>query len=130
MLRDTTQVEVLLLHAPDQPTKVEFAAAVAVSVTCVAGGKVALHVDPQLMPAGLLTTDPCPVPVRLTDSVGKSLNVAVTDSLLVNVMAQVPEPLQAPDHPAKKELDMAEAVSVTWVPLEKSAVHELPQVMP
>jgi hypothetical protein len=54
----------------------------------------------------------------------------VTDSLLVNVMAQVPEPLQAPDHPAKKELDMAEAVSVTWVPLEKSAVHELPQVMP
>jgi hypothetical protein len=124
------QVGAVPLHAPDHPAKVEFAAAVAVRVTCVAGLKLALHVDPQLIPEGELVTVPCPVPLRLTDKIGKSLNVAVTDSLLVNVIAQVPEPVHAPDHPAKKELVMADAVNVTCVPLEKLAVHELPQLMP
>ena len=129
-LRVTLQVGVLPLHAPDHPAKVEFDPAVAVRVTGVAGLKVALHVDPQLMPEGLLVTVPCPVPLRLTVSTGKSLNVAVTDSLLVNVITQVPEPLQEPDQPEKNEFAIAAAVSVTCVPLEKLAVHELPQLMP
>jgi len=39
-------------------------------------------------------------------------------------------PLQEPDHPAKKEFAAGEAVSVTWVPLEKLPVQVLPQLMP
>jgi len=50
------------VQAPDQPAKVELVAALAVSVTWVPEGNVALHVDPQLMPAGLLVMVPVPLP--------------------------------------------------------------------
>jgi hypothetical protein len=56
------------LQTPDQPAKVEPAAAVAVSVTAVPVLKVAVHVIPQLMPVGLLVTMPAPLPVALTVS--------------------------------------------------------------
>lgn len=54
------------LHAPDQPANVELALGVAVNVTEVPLAKLALHVCPQLMPAGLLTTVPVPVPESCT----------------------------------------------------------------
>src|SRR5580704_856341 len=54
------------LQAPAQPIKLMPWAGVAVSVTCVPLLKLALHVDGQLMPAGLLVTEP--LPVKLTAS--------------------------------------------------------------
>jgi hypothetical protein len=63
----TLQVPVPV-QAPDQPVKVELAFGVAVSVTAVPLGKLALHVVPQVMPAGELVTDPPPVPATATFS--------------------------------------------------------------
>jgi hypothetical protein len=51
----------LPLQAPLQPKKLMPWAGVAVSVTGVPLLKLALHVDGQLMPVGLLVTDPLPV---------------------------------------------------------------------
>ena len=52
-------------QAPLHPTNVEFALVSAVSVTTVLAANDAWHVPPQVIPAGLLATDPPPVP-RLT----------------------------------------------------------------
>jgi hypothetical protein len=52
-------------QAPLQPPKKEFEAAVAVSVTCVFCGKLAEHVEGQLIPAGLLVIVPLPVAVTV-----------------------------------------------------------------
>jgi hypothetical protein len=60
------QVELLPLQPPVHPVKDEFAAAVSVSVTWVPLAKLALHVAPQVMPAGLLLIVPVPVPAGLT----------------------------------------------------------------
>lgn len=56
--------ELCPLHAPLHPAKVEFALGAAVSVTWVPLVKVALQVDPQLIPEGLLVMVPLPVPDR------------------------------------------------------------------
>jgi len=63
----TVQVPVPV-HGLDQPANVEPVAAVAVSVTCEPPAKLALHADPQLMPAGALTIEPVPVPALSTVS--------------------------------------------------------------
>src|SRR5258708_833223 len=57
------------LHAPVQPENVEPEAAVGVSVTDMPCAKFALHIAPQLIPAGLLITEPLPVPESATMSV-------------------------------------------------------------
>jgi hypothetical protein len=54
------------LHAPDQPANVDPALGAAVSVTEVPAAKLALQVEPQVMPAGLLVTVPEPVPAAVT----------------------------------------------------------------
>ena len=54
------------VHAPDQPANVEVPLGAAESVTAVPLAKVVLHVDPQLMPAGLLVIVPAPVPAFCT----------------------------------------------------------------
>lgn len=69
-LRVTVQPPVPLHPPPDQPPKVDPAAAVAVSVTAAPELKVAVHVAPQLIPAGEDVTVPEPVPVLATVSVG------------------------------------------------------------
>jgi hypothetical protein len=51
------------LHAPPNPVKFEPEAAVAVSVTSVPEVKLAVQVDGQLIPAGLLVTLPLPASV-------------------------------------------------------------------
>src|SRR3954453_19364138 len=64
-LRVTVQAPVPL-QAPDQPAKAEVGLAVADKVTAVPLGKLAVHVDPQLMPAGLLVMVPAPLPALWT----------------------------------------------------------------
>jgi len=119
LFRVTEQVPVPL-QAPAHPAKVEFAAGLAVRVTCVPELKLALQVGAQLIPAGKLVTMPVPAPPRPTVSVNVgsefSLNMAITEVLLFRVTAQVPVPLQAPPHPAKVEVGPAAAVRVTLVP--------------
>src|ERR1700728_5185804 len=55
----TTQLP-LPLHAPLQPLKNQPLAGVSVSVTCVPLAKLALQVEPQLIPDGVLVTVPLP----------------------------------------------------------------------
>ena len=117
------QVALVPVQPPAQPTKVEPSAEAAVRVTAVPGAKLAPHVCPQLMPDGVLLTLPLPVPLRVTASTGESLKVAVTEEFWLNVILQTPTPLQAPDHPAKKELAAGAAASVTSVPLAKLTLH-------
>jgi len=127
----TAHVGALLqLPLPVQPAKDEPAAAIAVKVTTVPGLKFALQVCPQSMPDGALVTLPFPVPFKFTVSIGEVLKFAVTEVFWVRVTLQTPVPLQAPDQPEKNEFAPGEAVSVTWVPLEKLAVQVLPQLMP
>ena len=73
-------------HAPVHPANVELAPGLAVSVTDVPVVKLALHVGPQLIPAGALVTVPVPVPDSVTVSCtvaggggAEALKVAVTD---------------------------------------------------
>jgi hypothetical protein len=55
-------------HAPVHPLKVAPPVGVAVSTTLVPEVKDAVHVVPQLMPAGLLVTVPFPFPESVTVS--------------------------------------------------------------
>ena len=48
------------LQAPPQPANVKPAAGFSVNVTCVFWANVAVQVDGQLMPAGVLVTVPVP----------------------------------------------------------------------
>jgi hypothetical protein len=65
--------------SPVQLANREPAAGVAVNVTGCPEANGPLHVAPQLIPAGLLVTDPVPVPALVMVSVlgGSELNVAV-----------------------------------------------------
>jgi hypothetical protein len=59
---------VVPVPSPLHPSKVEPASGVAVSVTVDPLLKLAEHVAPQLIPAGLLVTVPLPAPVFVTES--------------------------------------------------------------
>jgi hypothetical protein len=73
------------------------------------------------MPAGLLETEPLPVPAfAMPSSTGRSVNVAVTDLATLIATVQVDDaPVQAPLQPVKLEPAAATAVSVTLAPLTK-----------
>jgi hypothetical protein len=62
----TTQLPVPL-QAPPQPVKLQPLAGASFSVTCLPLAKLALQVEPQLMPVGELLT--APLPDTLTESV-------------------------------------------------------------
>jgi hypothetical protein len=121
----TVQLGPVPLHPPPfHPANNEPVPAVAVRVTRLLGSKLALQVCPQLMPEGLLVTLPVPVPPRATVKTGEVLKFAMTETFCIKVTLHVPVPLQAPDQPAKKGFAVGEAVSDTWVPLEKLAVQD------
>jgi hypothetical protein len=106
-----------------------------VSVTSVPLAKLALQVGPQSIPEGALEIVPVPVPAAFTVSIAGlaiMLKLAVTCWAALSVSVQVGLlPLHPPPvHPAKDELAPAVAVSVTWVPLAKLALHAGPQLMP
>lgn len=132
--RVTTQVPVPEQPPPDHPPKVDPAFAVAVSVTAVPLAKPAVQVEPQVMPAGELLTEPLPLPESATVSCGPLdadvLNVAVTDAAEETMMLQLPVPLHAPDQPAKVDPLLAVAVSVTDVPAVNVPLHVWPQLIP
>jgi hypothetical protein len=110
-----TEQPPLPLQAPLQPMKLMPWVGVAVSVTGVPLVKLALHVDGQLIPAGLLTT--VPLPVKLTASVKfNCTNVAATDCAEFIVTLQVPVPLQALAQPLNFQPLAGVAVRVTCVP--------------
>src|SRR3954471_3878238 len=92
----------LPVHAPDHELNTPFEPGVAVSVTFVLSGKLALHVVGQLIPWGVLVTVPVPDPLIVTVSISPIVNAALTDSALVIVIAQEPLPEHAPLHPPKK----------------------------
>ena len=58
------------------------------------------------------------------------LKVAVTLVSAVTVTSQADVPLHAPPHPVNVELPVGFGVSVTLVPLSKSALQVLPQLIP
>lgn len=60
--------------------KVDPAAGLAVSITTVLGGKLAVQIVPQLMPAGVLIMVPEPVPVEVRVS-AKGIKVKVAPTV-------------------------------------------------
>ena len=62
----TVQFPVPVQPLPLQPAKTEPAAGVAIKVTVAPDENLAEHVEPQLMPDGLLVTVPVPVPALFT----------------------------------------------------------------
>jgi hypothetical protein len=58
------------------------------------------------------------------------VNVAVTAAAALIVTVHGPVPVQAPLHPVNAEPALGVAVSVTTVPLTKSALHVAPQSIP
>jgi hypothetical protein len=91
------------VHAPPQPAKTHPVSGVALSATTVPRAYVAEHVEPQLMPAGLLVTVPDPDVVTLSEydpsstaswsarcAVPPRASVACTVKLLVATAVGVP----------------------------------------
>ena len=121
------QLKPLPEQAPVHPANCEPVAGLAVSVMDVLAGKVALQVLPQLMPLGVLVTDPVPVPSLVTVRVlltTTASNCALTLRAWSMLTVQLPDPRQAPDHPTNCEPIAALAVSVTEVPCAKDCVAD------
>jgi hypothetical protein len=115
--------------SPVQPANVEPADGEAVSATPVPEANDALHVAPQLIPAGLLVTVPEPVPALLIVSVYICVNVAV--QLRAADIVTLPSLQSAsPVQPANVEPADGEAVSATPVPEANDALHVAPQLIP
>lgn len=123
------------LQAPLQPVNVAPVEGIAIRVTFDPLAKLALQVDPQLIPTGALVTVPEPVPDLVTESDWVVLvawvKVAVTDSAFFMVTMQVfllPE--HAPLQLENVDPPSAVAVRVTLEFLMKSWAQTLPQLMP
>ena len=109
------------------------------TVMLVPAGKLAEHVDPQLIPAGVLVTVPFPEPLndlvtettKLLPPPPEALKVAVTVVLLVRWIVAVPVPeVPPPLQPANTEPAAGVAVRVTLVPEENDFEQVEPQLMP
>jgi hypothetical protein len=119
-------------QAPDQPAKLEFAAAAAERVMLVPWAKFAVQDCPQLMPAGLLVITPVPGPVTETDKEAlegvEKAAPTVMSPLTTTVHLPVPE--HAPDQPENESFEAGAAVSVTEVPAVNDALQFGPQLIP
>jgi hypothetical protein len=124
----TLQVPVPVHPPPLQPVNVDPAVAAAVSTIAVPELKFAVHVDPQLIPAGALVTVPAPVPALVTCRASDWAKVAVT--LLVRLAAteHVPVPLQAPLHPVNTDPVPGTAVNVNAAPSGTVSWHDCAQL--
>src|SRR5512141_3249187 len=118
-------------QAPVHPRKVCFFAGFAVNVTSVPTVKHCAHCLPQLIPFGLLLTDPDPVTLTVNWNFWVAgTNVAMADRLAVMSGLQVPVPLQSPLQPVKTLPTAGVAVSETAVPSSSRTEHAAPQLMP
>ncbi len=111
----TVQVPVPV-QAPPQPVNTDPATAAAVSVTLVPEVNVDEQVAPQLIPAGLLVTEPAPDPCGRTVRENCGLKFAVTLWAELMVTLQAPVPVQAPLHPVNAEPAAGVAARLTTVP--------------
>jgi hypothetical protein len=118
------------VQAPDHPTNVDPAIAVAVRVTLASPGYEAEQVAPQSIPAGVEVTVPSPVPVLVTVSVFPAEKVAATARASVMVTVHSAAPVQAPDHPTNIDPAAGAAVKVTVAPLGYEAAQFGPQSRP
>jgi hypothetical protein len=115
--------------SPVQPLKIDPAAGVAVKATTAPEENAALHVAPQLIPAGLLVTVPLPLPALLIVSVKVGVNVAM--QLTATDMITLPSLQSAsPVQPAKADPADGDAVSVTVLPALNDALQVAPQLIP
>jgi hypothetical protein len=120
-------------HGPLHARRLDGAEVVAVSVTTVPAGKLAVHVGNvpavlvQLIPAGLDVTVPNALALApFIDSVSVCIvgvNVAVTLRAVFISTVQLPVPEHAPDHPANVFPGLGAAVSVTTAPALNADVH-------
>lgn len=95
---ETVTSQVDPLQSPLKPEKVDPDDGVAVRLTLMPSSKLALQVDGQLIPAGLLVTVPGPETVTLNCAALAPVNVAETDWSLERVTWQ-DVPLHAPLNP-------------------------------
>jgi hypothetical protein len=84
-----------------------------------------------VIPAGLLATEPAPVPALVTVNVtGSRLKLAVTVDALLAVTVHEPVPEHPPLQPSNFEPDAGVAASVTTVPTEYGSEQSEPQLIP
>jgi hypothetical protein len=109
---------------PLHPAKLDPDPAVAVNTTCEFALKFATHPSGHVIPVGVLTTVPFPVPASVTVSANVlALNVAVTLSGPLIVTEHVFPLHSCPGHPPNVLPLPAVAVNVTVVPAAKFATH-------
>jgi hypothetical protein len=124
-----------------QPANTEPAPAVGARLIAVVLANVAVQLAPPaalqlLMPAGVLVTVPVATPpfipgISITFTVRLvGAKIALTDCAELMVTAQTPVPLHAPPQPLKTDPACAVGLSVTTVPLAKSAEHVVPHEIP
>ena len=119
------------LHAPPHPVKLNPGFGVATTLTGVPSAKPAMHVEPQLMPAGIVVTTPPAPPATVSVTCDPVTKVAPTlraADIVTAHVAAVPE--HAPLHPAKAAPGPGVAVRVTIVLAANAALHAEPQLMP
>src|SRR2546422_852650 len=120
----TTQIPVPLHPAPLQPLNTDPLAGTADNVTDVPMTNDALHVAPQIIPAGLLVTVPPPLPVLVTVRVYNCVKLAFTACAAFIVTKQLPVPLHpAPLQPLNTDPPAGVAVSVTLLPTANDALQ-------
>jgi hypothetical protein len=110
----TLQVVDVPEHPPDQPTKVLPVAGTAVSVTVVPEMNVPVHVDPQLIPAGVDVTVPDPVPARVTVMNGP-LTSRFTPTVPVSSLPPLSVPLAVTSRVSVFMTADAVALMLSWI---------------
>ena len=120
------------MHAPVQPVKTEAGPGVASRLTDVPEPKDATQAFVgQLMPAGMLTTEPVPVPDSVTPTGinrAKFATMALSE-FISTAQVFVPEHCAALQ-PANTDPGSATAVSVTVVPKSTIVEQVAPQLIP
>src|SRR2546426_12720064 len=102
-----TKTPVPLHPAPLQPLNTDPLAGTADNVTDVPMTNDALHVAPQIIPAGLLVTVPPPLPVLVKVRVYNCVKLTFTACAAVIVTKPLPVPL----HPAPLQLQTTDTVA-------------------
>ena len=126
----TVHVPVPKQPAPDLPVNVDPTTADAARVTMSPLTNVSTQSKPQLMPAGVLVTEPSPVPALLTVRLNSNRNSAATVRSSLIEIRQPPVPEQPVVHPTKMEPVAGAAETATDDPWRNGNEHAAPQLMP